>query len=512
MVGLLSFVGSWLWALWRGLPVPHIYDEFSYILAADTFTHGRLTNPMHPMWIYFETFTVLQHPTYMSMYPPGQGFFLAIGQMLFGHPIYGVWLSSGLMCSAICWMLYAWAPPRWALIGGLVAVLQFSIFTYWSQSYLGGALAAMGGALVLGALPRIFKFQRVRDAIWLGLGCMVLAYSRPIEGLFVAVPVGCLVLPWKVRWNTLVTGKFIRKVILPAGIILVITILGVSGYNKRITGDAGVFPHFLYDNTYSSVPLFIFQGLRPAPHFNHKLMYLREQNWNKQSYFHKRTWKGFLRIMWTNVFNLSEFYFGYILAVPALLCLPFLFCRRPMLFMGAIIILVCCCSVVFFHAMAHYYSPLTCLAVLLVTIGLRFLGLLTWRGRTVGWTLVILVIVLQLLLNVFLTPYALPSVSLARKIYGRSLDLPPSFSREQLQSILTKRGGKYLVIVKYPPSHIFGWEWVYNNADIDKESVAWARDMENGDKNLLQYFKDRQILYIMVVWDKPWYRYFEKRQ
>ena len=104
------------------VPLPANYDEFSHLLVADTLLHARLANPAHPMARFFETFFVLQDPSYSSIYPIGLGFSMAFGKLLFGLPWAGVLLTTAAFCGACYWMLRGWTTPLWSLGGGLLAV------------------------------------------------------------------------------------------------------------------------------------------------------------------------------------------------------------------------------------------------------------------------------------------------------------------------------------------------------------------------------------------------------
>jgi hypothetical protein len=115
------------------------------------------------MWIHFESFHITMNPTYMSMYFPAQGLLLAAGEVLFGHPWFALLIVDGLMSAALCWMLQAWLPPTWAFLGGMLAVLRIGLFSYWINTYTGGALiTALGGALVLGSLTHLTRNMRPR--------------------------------------------------------------------------------------------------------------------------------------------------------------------------------------------------------------------------------------------------------------------------------------------------------------------------------------------------------------
>src|SRR5438105_2978266 len=161
----LAFAAAMITTAVLGIPIPTFLDEPVYLLQADTFAHGRLTNPTHPMWRHFETLYVLQRPTYQAKYPPAHAAFLALGQMA-GLPVAGAWIAAAASCAAMTWMLLVWMPARWAAIGGLITAFHPTLLG-WSHCYWGGSVAMLGGALVIGAARRLADRSTVPDSLLL---------------------------------------------------------------------------------------------------------------------------------------------------------------------------------------------------------------------------------------------------------------------------------------------------------------------------------------------------------
>jgi hypothetical protein len=69
-----------------------------------------------------------------------------------------------------------------------------------------------------------------------------------------------------------------------------------------------------------------------------------------------------------------------------------------------------------------------------------------------------------------------------------------NLERFEVKRELSQIPGEHLVLVTYGPRHNFDREWVWNDADIDRSKVVWARDMGNDpNQELLNYFKDRRV-------------------
>jgi len=515
--GLFSLLVNGSMALVLGVPPPAVHDEYSYWLAADTFAHGRLTNPPHPLWIHFESMHVLQQPTYASKYPPGQGMALALGQLLTGRPIVGVWLSSALACAAICWMLRAWVRPRWALLGSLLVSLH-PLMVDWNHNYWGGSVALLGGTLVLGAVRRILTPQcsggmlsrpfamnsmPIReteaakawhpayfDGLWLGLGMAILANSRPYEGMILSVLAVTTMLAtiWFSRdaQRSVLLGSIFRRVIPQAGLILALTMGFMAYYNWRVTGNALRMPYSLYQETYSASPSFLWGKPRPLPEYRHEEIRNFWLTFELPIYEGQQGLAGWLKGALWKAGVLFYAAFPSLLVLLSLVGLPAALSRGIWPRVALLLLFLFYVALLPVVGMiGHYAAPIAGLFFYLMVESLRLLRIWRWSGMRVGlWAVRLLLLGWCL----WLIPKGIAMTRFDPADDCRN----QSKERAAILSRLRNEPGGHLVIVRYSPEHSVHAEWVYNEADIDNAKVIFAREMKD-NRRLQEYFNDRHI-------------------
>jgi hypothetical protein len=475
------------------VPTPDLYDEFGHLLVADTLRHFRLANPTHPLHQFFETFFVLQEPTYSSIYPIGQGLAMAVGRAIFGSPWAGVLLSGAAFCSLCYWMLRAWTTPSWALLGGFLAILEFGPLNQWTNSYWGGHFAAVAGCLTFGALPRLREPGRIRDGFWLGLGLAMHLITRPYESIFLFAAVALYFAPAFRRTNEL--RRLARPALVACALVAVaagVTLL----QNQRVTHSWTTLPEMLSQYQYGVPASLTFQA-NPVPH--RELTPQQKLEYDAQLSF--RSGPETFASYFTRLEFRARFYRFFFLA-PLYLALPFFLIRirRPDYLWIAATLLLFALGTNFFPAFQfHYIAAVTCLFILVSVAGLERLSQVIIRGQAVGADAARVIVFLcvahfALWYGVHIFDDRESAVTLARYETWDAINHQNPDRRILVAKALAGLPGKQLVFVRYWPRHIFQDEWVYNAADIDGAKIVWARDLgapEN--EKLTHYYLDRSF-------------------
>ena len=504
---LLAIVPRALFFATTGPSAPFVPDEFSYLLLADTLESGRLTNPVHPHWEFFETVHVLPKPTYQSQYMPGTAVFLAVGKIIFGHPLFGVWLTTVLLFISLLWGLRQWLSPTWAWFATALATVRFGIGSYWVDSYWGGAVPALGGTLLLGSVAAMVTGRRVswQQGLAFGAGSVLLLSTRPWEGA--ALGLGCCaVLLWALLRRRQELGRFSIQFALPAVSTFLLGALALAGYTAAVTGSPGTLPYRVNQDLYGW-PMTL-PWMHPGhPEFHQSQMRLYHR-WETKEHSSVTTLSGFFLQTPLKMVTMWRFFFGPMLTV----LLWALFRHRrwrgwPFLFL---------CALPVFLAVAleqtwypHYLAPAFAAVVGVWAIGMRELHK---RSRSVkgsgaafaGWFLAFLIPAHFVLLGAGAVsraaawPYQPGENPVSWCcLYGGPLDrakaereILNAGGRGGLQS-----GGSHLVFISTPQEHYNPVQWTYNRADIDASQIVWAWDLgAERNQELLRYYPGR----------KPW--------
>lgn len=530
------------------IPKPIIHDEFSYLLAGDTYAHGRLANPPHPFWQHFETFQEMQQPTYSAKYQPLQGLALALGEKLF-DPWLGVFLTTGLMCAAVCWMLQGWIAPELALLGAFLFTLRMGVLSYWMNSYEGGAVPAIGGALALGAMARIWRNGEpgkadFRHAVTWAIGVSILMLSRPYDAAVLALS-SAAILAWLLQESSgttepLAAGpphasaedggsgpaplfrksnrttepvaagrsgsvplfrkspKPLLRAAVPALLVLAMALAAIAYNDYRVTGSALVLPYQAHDRQYAVASMFLLLPLDREPVYRHAVMRDFWARWNVDQWRDSRTspvvqllGKGYI---------LSDFFFGYWpIAIPLLLW-PFAL-KTAEERICAILFAVCLLSLApLIGVLPHYAAAFS---------GIFYLRFLQSLERLSAWKKPFGPLLAASIPALFVLAFLNSAIGLAR---GGNDPIRFAPGRDSFSTVLAERGARFgaardatdrdlanlpggqLVLVRYQPGHDPQNEWVFNHADIDRSRVVWAREMGPAeDAPLLDYFHDRHV-------------------
>jgi hypothetical protein len=234
-------------------------------------------------------------------------------------------------------------------------------------------------------------------------------------------------------------------------------------------------PYSVYQKMYGASPVFWMMPARAAPVYRHEVIRKFFEEWDKPFYDQARAFPPRVVL----VFCLGTLPF-FLTPVSAAAVFAAIFLRRSRKVRVVLAITGVSIAGVLLErfSLAHYFAPATALVLVLVLLGVQYLGARLGRRAVAIFAILF---------------FAGAGFDVAR---GARESQHQEFAVHRRDTIrrLESEGGRHLVVVRYGPNHDVHEEWVYNHADIDGSIVIWARDMGDArNREVLDYYRDRRV-------------------
>jgi uncharacterized membrane protein len=341
------------------------------------------------------------------------------------------------------------------------------------NSFWGGAVTGIGGALVIGAVPRL---KGNRSAGWLlAIGSILLIYTRPFEGCLLLAPV-------------FLTLLFLHLDARCWAAILMTGVLGAGWlgyYNYRVTGSALRLPYIEYDRQYPSTPHVNVLPVPPPHQFTH-LDFTLMDRWEREAWAHARS-AAFLPARFGDVTKMLNTFLGsMMLLIPVALFWRSLLHAPRLKLLWWCLLTGCVPVAIGAEYYEHYAAPILTVILILTVQAFRHLRIFEYSGRPVGMFLCRALPAAMIVLAAGTQAAQLYRTKFVAEGYY------PNTRRDHLEEVLMEQPGGHVIFVRYTKYRFPQEEWIYNRADIDNAPVIWAQDMgPQQNRRLMEYFKGR---------------------
>jgi hypothetical protein len=346
----------------------------------------------------------------------------------------------------------------------------------------------------------------------MGLGVVILATSRPYEGLLACFPVAGCVAWWFFRDRRQALKNKVVGWLLPVGAVCAIGGIAIATYNQAVTGDWRELPYSLHQRQYFHQNVLCFHEIREperVPVDRIAKYYLAARTAARRgrdavAYISESLIlraRLFLAFGFSGLKGTSDYKQEVALcALPLVVVLAG--CTRWSLFCWLTIGSTLLGEALVWTWFPHYSAPIYPLLFACMANGLRRLERLARSKLGDRFAMQGLVLGIAVVWSIEAN-----GRSAARNLYAKLS--PPAHDSRFDEQILSRAGvlerlqsepGRHLVFVRYDDAYTLNDEWVYNGPDLEAATVLFAHDLgSERNPRLIERHRDRRVWFATVA-------------